>query len=63
MWRAAQCPFFQNAPDRAGAPTALDAAAKAIIDLRRRTGIRLGVNEDILNLMIADDVAGADDHH
>jgi hypothetical protein len=59
---AAGWPFFQNAPDRAGAPTALDDAAKAIIDLRCRTGIRLGGDKDSSHLVITDDVAGADDH-
>jgi hypothetical protein len=54
--------FVQDVPDRAGAQTALHDAAEAIVDLRCRVQLDLGSYDDISDVVIADDVAGTNDH-
>ena len=54
--------FFQDSSDRAGAEPAFHQAAEAIVDLRSRAQIDISGDDCLSNIVIADDIARADDH-
>lgn len=60
--RAAGWLLFQNASDRPGAETTAHQAAEAIVNLCSRVQVDLSGADNIPDLVITDDVAGADDH-
>jgi hypothetical protein len=54
--------FIHDLPDGPGAATALGAAAEAAIDLPRRARQVAGVSHSIADVVVANDVAGTNDH-
>lgn len=59
---AARWPFLQNLFDGVGAAAAPNVASEAVVDLRGRAQLGIGRDDNIPDVAIADDIAGADDH-
>jgi hypothetical protein len=60
--RKTGAPFLQDSSDRAGAQSAMHQAAEAIVDLRSRTQLDIRGDDGLSDVVIADDIARADDH-
>jgi hypothetical protein len=60
--RQAGAPFPQESSDGARAEPAVHKAAEASKDLRSRTQLDISGDDSLSDVMIADDIARADDH-